>query len=214
MGRSIDPDPRPAPPWDADVNLTVFGTVDVPALMMTGPGFSALAGSDFKAAVYLLMRAWHEVPAGSLPNDSATLAVAAGFGDDRAAWELAAPRVLSGWTYCTDDRFYFLPWADTIRAAWDRRTKRKASKNDAMQRARLKAAMVEIGVPAERLGIAVMRQVCEAAELRGIKDTRGQGRVDLLTRIASDLGLFPSDVPHDARLDFTMRSVRPRPVAG
>ncbi|MEI6560359.1 MAG: hypothetical protein WCO00_18325 [Rhodospirillaceae bacterium] len=54
------------------------------------------SGDEFKAAVTLWCRAWHQVPAASLPDDDRLLASFAGYGRDIKSWLKVRPMALHG----------------------------------------------------------------------------------------------------------------------
>ena len=64
----------PEPLVPADVDLRSFPTmpVDVQALRNSDMAVTATA-DEFRAAILLWIAAWHQVPAGSLPNDDKIL---------------------------------------------------------------------------------------------------------------------------------------------
>jgi hypothetical protein len=76
---------------------------------------TALFNSDFnataddtawRAGVTLWGKSWHQVPAGSLPDDDATLCHLAGLGRDHATWLRIKPLALRGFTAFSDGRIY------------------------------------------------------------------------------------------------------------
>jgi hypothetical protein len=65
----------------------------------------------------LVIAAWHEVPAASLPNDQSALASLALC--DEQTWPLVKDAVMHDWVTCSDGRLY-LPWlAERACRAWD-----------------------------------------------------------------------------------------------
>jgi hypothetical protein len=60
----------------------------------------------FRCAVLLWAAAWHQVPAGSLPDDDAALARLAGLGRDLKTWKRLRPDVLRGFRAFSDGRLY------------------------------------------------------------------------------------------------------------
>jgi len=52
------------------------------------------------------MKAWHQVPAGSLPNDDASLCHLAGLGRDVKTWKKIRADALRGFSLCDDGRLY------------------------------------------------------------------------------------------------------------
>ncbi len=77
---------------------------------------NALAtGDEFRAAVRLWCKAWHQVPAGSLPDDERILAALSGFG---SRWKKLRPMALRGFVKCSDGRLYHPVIAQKALEAW------------------------------------------------------------------------------------------------
>lgn len=73
------------------------------------------------AAVLLWCAAWHQVPAGSIPDNDQWLAKVCGYlsrGRVDAAWEDVRLGVLRGWVKCSDGRLYHPVVAEKAREAW------------------------------------------------------------------------------------------------
>jgi hypothetical protein len=68
------------------------------------------------ALMCLWCEAWHQVPAGSLPNKDAVLARYAMC--DRQEWERIKERALQGWQGCSDGRLYHPVIAEKANEAW------------------------------------------------------------------------------------------------
>ncbi len=64
------------------------------------------SGDEFKAAVILWCKCWHQVPAASLPDDDRLLAHLCGFGKDIKAWKKVREMALRGFVKCSDGRLY------------------------------------------------------------------------------------------------------------
>lgn len=88
-------------------------------------------GDEFKAAVLLWSRAWHQVPAGSLPDDDAKLAYMAGLGRDLKAWKKVKAGALRGFFRCSDGRLYHEVICETALKSW---AKKAAGKEGAEAR--------------------------------------------------------------------------------
>jgi hypothetical protein len=68
---------------------------------------ASVANSEvFRCAVMLWCAAWHQVPAGSLPGDDATLTRMAGLGRDLRTWKRLRVDVLRGFRKFSDGRLY------------------------------------------------------------------------------------------------------------
>lgn len=104
----------------------------------------ALLNSDFDAgtdddlawrcAVTLWMRAWHQVPAGSLPEDDRKLCKLAGLGRDIETWNRVREQALHRFYRCGDGRLYHDFLADQVNAVWSE--KRSKDKEKAADRER------------------------------------------------------------------------------
>ncbi len=68
------------------------------------------------AAMHLWCKSWHQVPAGSLPDDDRMLAHLSGTGP---RWKKLRAHALRGWVMCTDGRFYHPVVAEKAIRAWD-----------------------------------------------------------------------------------------------
>lgn len=71
-------------------------------------------------AVRLWIAAWHQVPAGSVPDDDPTLAYLVNQGEVER-WLEVRDRVLRGWRKCRDGRLYFPPVAAAAMEMWVQR---------------------------------------------------------------------------------------------
>ncbi len=70
------------------------------------------------AAVQLWAASWHQVPAGSIPNDDKWLAKQTGYGRIVKEWIRVRTGALRGWVECTDGRLYHAVVAEKAREAW------------------------------------------------------------------------------------------------
>ena len=69
----------------------------------------------------LILEAWHQLPAASIPNDDIELASLAGFGRQVLQWQAVRDGALYGWVLCSDGRFYHPVVAEKANEAWMRR---------------------------------------------------------------------------------------------
>lgn len=102
---SLDALALPSPPRHIDARATKVMGFDVEQLRRSGMGPLA-DGETFRAAVMLWLAAFHEVPAGSLPNDDGTLCGLAGLGRDRKTWERVRGVATNGFMLHADGRLY------------------------------------------------------------------------------------------------------------
>ncbi|MEI7607185.1 MAG: hypothetical protein WCJ64_07360 [Rhodospirillaceae bacterium] len=108
--------PAPPEPPDCDVSKLPGFMVDTNRLL--GSELWAISsGDEFKAAVTLWCRAWHQVPAASLPDVDRLLSSFAGYGRDIKSWLKVRPMALRGFVLCADGRLYHpVLAADAVRA--------------------------------------------------------------------------------------------------
>lgn len=86
---------------------------------LRGSAFDAiLDDAAWRAGVNLWMSSWHQVPAGSLPSDEASLIKAAGLGRDVRAWRRIRDLAMHGWLLCDDGLYYHPTVAETVLDAW------------------------------------------------------------------------------------------------
>lgn len=138
QGASTMPDTLPPPPPftpdDCDLRGLTFMPLDVLRLRDSDLALHA-SGDAFKAAVLLWCVAWHQTPAGSLPNDDRALAHWAHL--DLKTWKKVRAVALTKFHLCADGRLYHEVVAEKALEAWqERRNYRKRRDAD---RARLQA---------------------------------------------------------------------------
>lgn len=98
--------PEPPVPADADLRDFVYMPLDV--VRLRDSDLAGLEDAEARwAAVISWCVAWHQVPAGSLPDDDAILAKLLGYGRDKTTWLRArAGGALRGYVKCSDGRLY------------------------------------------------------------------------------------------------------------
>jgi hypothetical protein len=111
----------------ADIDLRDFQYMPLDVVRLVDSDLTALAtGEEFRCAVVLWCKAWHQVPASSLPNDDRLLAHLAGFGRDMKAWRAVKDMALRGFVECNDGRLYHPVIAEkAIEAAEAKRRRRE-----------------------------------------------------------------------------------------
>jgi hypothetical protein len=112
--------PDPLTPKDCDLQDFQFMPLDVGRLRD-----SELASSETPeacwAAVLLWCASWHQVPAGSIPNDEQWIAKQAGYarrGRIDKEWAGVRPGAMRGWIACSDGRLYHAVVAEKAMTAW------------------------------------------------------------------------------------------------
>lgn len=125
----------PAPLTPPDCDLRDFPHMQLDVLRLRDSDLAAVPDPEvFRSAVLSWCVAWHQVPAGSLPNDDAALCRLLGFGRDIAGWQkVREAGALRGYVLCSDGRLYHRVVAEKAIDAW---TKKRA------QRDRTEAARV------------------------------------------------------------------------
>lgn len=109
----------PDPPVPGDVDLRDFQFMPLDVLRLRDSDIAGLAsGEEFKAAVLLWCVAWHQVPAGSLPDDDRLLARYSGAGP---AWRKVRDMALRGFEKCADGRLYHPVICEKAMEAWGKR---------------------------------------------------------------------------------------------
>lgn len=123
----------PLTPAECDLRGLSFMPLDI---RLFGSEFHARSNdSEWRAGVTLWLRAWHQVPAASLPTDEISLARLAEFGRDVKRWKKVAKGALRGWVEATDGRLYHPVLAAEALKAWDKRLAfRKRAKQAAERR--------------------------------------------------------------------------------
>jgi Protein of unknown function (DUF1376) len=109
----------PAPPIDADTDLRDFPYMPLDVARLRDSDHAAIAtGDEFMASVLLWCAAWHQTPAGSLPDDDRVLAQLAGYGRYLAGWHIVRVAALRGWIRHSDARLYHPVITEKVRGSW------------------------------------------------------------------------------------------------
>ena len=107
----------PLTPADCDLRDSKFMPMYVQALLNSGFN-TMLDDTAWRAGVTLWLKAWHQVPAASLPSGDEDLCALAGFGRDLKRWKKVRDKALRGWTLCDDGRLYHPLIAEAALEAW------------------------------------------------------------------------------------------------
>lgn len=140
--RTPEQDLLPLVHVQVDLRDFVFMPLDV--LRLRDSDLATLAtGDEFKAAVLLWCAAWHQIPAGSVPNDDRWLARHSGAG---ALWKKVKAEALRGFVECSDGRLYHSVVASKAMESWtkkqEQRTKTLKARIAALEK-RIKDAATE-----------------------------------------------------------------------
>jgi len=120
---------EPDPLVPADVDLRGLPWMPVDTVRLLDSDINAISsGDEFRAAVRLWCKAWHQVPAGSLPDDDRILATLSGYG---VRWKRMREVALRGFVRCSDGRLYHPVIAEKALEAW---AHRKAQRDRAAKR--------------------------------------------------------------------------------
>jgi hypothetical protein len=126
------------PPVPPDADLRDFHFMPLDVARLSNSDLAAIAtGEEFKVAVILWCKCWHQVPASSLPDDDRMLAHLAGFGRDLKGWRKVKNVALRGFIRCDDGRLYHPVIADKVNEALDakrRQRERTANATKARQK--------------------------------------------------------------------------------
>jgi hypothetical protein len=97
----------PAPLVPAGTNLRDFPKMMVDVKRLRDSNFgAAVTGEEFRCGVFLWCAAWHQEPAGSLPDDDIQLAKLSGVGRNQREWKKVRAGALYGFVKCSDGRLY------------------------------------------------------------------------------------------------------------
>ncbi|TDX61947.1 uncharacterized protein DUF1376 [Methylosinus sp. sav-2] len=147
----------PAPLVPPDVDLRDFAFMPLDVVRLRDSDISAKAtAEEFRCAVLLWCASWHQVPAGSLPDDDAILSNLAGFGRAVGEWKKHRDGALWKWIKCSDGRLYHPVVAEKAVESWQAK-KRQRDRTEAARAARLSQR------PSSPVTIDVTEQVPRAA---------------------------------------------------
>lgn len=105
--------PAPLTPADCDLRDFAFMPVDIRRLL-TSETWITGTGDERAAAMSLWLESWHQVPAGSLPDNDRMLAHLA----QCPTWKKSREHVLRGWVKADDGRLYHPVVAEKALEAW------------------------------------------------------------------------------------------------
>lgn len=133
----------PEPLVPAYVNLRKFAEMPLEVALLRDSAFASNADPEaFRCAVMLWCASWHQVPAGSLPDDEKELAKLAGFGRSVREWRKHSVNSLHLYKKCADGRLYHPVIAKKALRAWNVHLKQAFS----TEMARLKKAAQRSGI--------------------------------------------------------------------
>ena len=113
---------EPLTPQDCDLRDYVWMPMDCNRLLSSETW--VLGNAEEKvASLTLWMKSWHQVPAGSLPDNDKMLAHMSEAG---AKWPKLREHALRGWIKCSDGRLYHPVVCEKAREAWANKLAQKA----------------------------------------------------------------------------------------
>lgn len=114
--------PEPLTPPNGD--LRDFDYMPIFRARLFGSSFHARAtDAEWRAGVTLWLKAWDQVPSGSLPDNDIDLCRLAELGRDLKRWTKIREGAMRGWVKCSDGRLYHEVVAEVVLDALGKRTK-------------------------------------------------------------------------------------------
>ncbi len=110
--------PPPLTPVDCDLQDFPFMPLHVARLRDSDLAAEAHPEACWYA-VLLWSASWHQLPAGSLPDNDAVLMRLIGLGRDAKTFKKHRADALRGWILCSDGRLYHPVVAEQVLAGWD-----------------------------------------------------------------------------------------------
>jgi hypothetical protein len=109
----------PPPPVPPDAGLRDFPFMQLDVVRLRNSGLAGEAnGDEFRAAILLICASWHELPAGSLPDNDLQLRRYADYGRRIEEFKTVKAGALPGWRKCSDGRLYHPLVAEKAKQAW------------------------------------------------------------------------------------------------
>lgn len=116
----------PDPPVPADADLQDFPFMPLHVARLRDSDLAA--EEDPEAcwyAVLLWAASWHQLPAGSLPDNDTVLMRLVGLGRDKKTWQRNRSGALRGFVQCSDGRFYHPVVCEQVNEAWDSKIRQR-----------------------------------------------------------------------------------------
>lgn len=141
--------PAPLAPADCDLRDFPFMPLDIQRLFNSE--FHARANdSEWRVGLTLWLKSFHQVPAGSIPDDEVSLTRLAELGRDVKSWRKVKAVALHGWTKCSDGRLYHPVVAEKAAEAWAGKKNQRARTG----KARLQAMLVRLSKASDTFDFA------------------------------------------------------------
>lgn len=166
-------DQLPAPLVPADVDLRDFPFVQIDVARLFNSQFHARAtDTEWRAGVTLWLKAAHQVPAGSLPDDDIALARLAELGRDLKTWRKIKEMALYGWIKCSDGLLYHPVVAEKALHAWGKKQAQR-QRTEAARNARLQRQSQNTGQTMSQTGTASVTEPVTGSKYKG--EYKGEG---------------------------------------
>jgi hypothetical protein len=112
-------DELPNPLTPADCDLRDFGYMPVDVVRVCDSDLAALESPEACWTAFILWcKSWHQLPAGSLPDDERVLRKLTGYQHAPERWESIRDGAMRGWIKCSDGRLYHRVVAEKVVEAW------------------------------------------------------------------------------------------------
>lgn len=116
----------PLPPVPADADLQDFPFMPLHVARLRDSDLAAEEEPEACwYAVLLWAAAWHQLPAGSLPDNDTVLMRLAGLGRDKKTWQRNKSGAMRGFVLCEDGRFYHPVVCEQVNEAWDSKIRQR-----------------------------------------------------------------------------------------
>lgn len=113
-------DQLPPPPVPADADLRHYDDMPLEVRRLRDSEFAGVADAEvFRCGLLSWCASWHQVPAGSLPNNDADLCRLVGLGRDLKTWRRIKTGALRGWMPFADGRLYHPVVSAKVIAGWN-----------------------------------------------------------------------------------------------
>jgi hypothetical protein len=131
--------PEPLTPADCDLRDFPFMPLDIVRLF-NSEFHARSSDAEFRAGFTLWCKSFHQVPAGSVPDDDISLTRLSELGRDVKAWKKVREGALYGWIHCSDGRWYHPVVVEKALEAWNGKKAQRAR----TAKARLQALLTRL----------------------------------------------------------------------
>jgi len=140
----------PAPFTSQDCDLRDFKFIPIDIVRLFNSEFHARSDdAAWRAGMTIWMKSFHQVPAGSIPDDDVALARLAELGRDVRSWKKIREAALYRWVKCSDGRFYHPVVVEKVLEAWQGKKNQRVRTS----KARLQAMLARLSKAADMIEI-------------------------------------------------------------